>query len=48
MTHSSGGVLVQFIDLREANSAAATDAAAGERALDRLIAAPRRLHQAES
>jgi antitoxin HicB len=35
----SGGVLVQFVDVPEAHTAGATEAAAAERALDRLIAA---------
>ena len=35
----SGGVLVQLVDLPEAHTTGATEAAAGEHALDRLIAA---------
>jgi antitoxin HicB len=35
----SGGVLVQFVDVPEAHTAGATEAAAGEQALDCLIAA---------
>ncbi len=35
----SGGVLVQFIDVPEAHTAGTTEAAAGEQALDCLIAA---------
>ena len=35
----SGGVLVQFVDVPEAHTAGATEAAAGKQALDCLIAA---------
>jgi hypothetical protein len=41
MTHAEefGGVLVQFIDVPEAHACGATEASAGEQALDCLIAA---------
>ena len=35
----SGGVLVQFVDVPEAHTSGASEAAAGEQALDCLIAA---------